>query len=413
MSQFLFLMSPALLWGQAEPPRFDLHTTSVNRTICIVHKMNADGDVTIQDQSMPVPGHEVVALRRHSLSLPAWPRVAHCVLSSGDRIVGTPVEIAGAVLHFKAGSLRDNKDETREMILRLPVTRLSVLWVRSPESIDVDRFPAVFAENRKIDQIVLRNGDIVSGTVTGLDAGSGEIQIESGTGKRTIAMNKVVVISFSNRVDRSRKPTGPFAHLVLVNGTRLSVLAPTIQDGRLTAQSIFKDTIKVPLSDVAALDIYRSRAVYLSDLKPFKYQYRSYQGEEFGWQADRNLVGRELAVHSLNGPQLFDKGIAVHGECTLSFDLEKKYRRFECLAGLDPNLGRRGNAAVSILVDGKVHKPAEIESITIENAAWPIDVNVAGAKELTLVVKWGEGGNVGDYVNWCDARIFLADTAKK
>ncbi len=218
-------------------------------------------------------------------------------------------------------------------------------------------------------------------------------------------LEKVVAVVFNNRFARDRNPTGPFGHLALTNGTRLTVLSPSIQDGNLSAQTMFKDPVRVPLADVAAVDIYQGAAVYLSDLKPTKYRYRPYQGEEFDWKADQNLHGRELQVWTRMGTQTFDKGIAVHGECTLQYDLAGKYRRFEALVGLDAQLGKRGNVEIRIIVDGKEQKVDGAKSLTRESGPMAIDLDVSGGKELTLIVGWGEGGNVGDYVNWCDARL--------
>ena len=35
----------------------------------------------------------------------------------------------------------------------------------------------------------------------------------------------------------------------------------------------------------------------------------------------------------------------------------------------------------------------------------PVRVDVTGAKELTLAVEFGQGGDVEDHVNWADARL--------
>ena len=41
----------------------------------------------------------------------------------------------------------------------------------------------------------------------------------------------------------------------------------------------------------------------------------------------------------------------------------------------------------------------------VANGPARIEVDLKRCRELTLVVKWGDGGNVGDYVNWGDARL--------
>ena len=40
-----------------------------------------------------------------------------------------------------------------------------------------------------------------------------------------------------------------------------------------------------------------------------------------------------------------------------------------------------------------------------QRGAVPVRVAVKGAKEATLVVEFGRGGDVGDHVNWADARL--------
>ena len=81
------------------------------------------------------------------------------------------------------------------------------------------------------------------------------------------------------------------------------------------------------------------------------------------------------------------------------------YRRFECVAGLDAELGKRGNADLLVLVDGKEQKISDGKPRTLASGPLHVRVDVKGAKTLTLMVKWAEGGNVGDHVDWCDARL--------
>jgi NPCBM/NEW2 domain len=390
----LWFVSDAV--AQTATPRFELRSTREKPVVGTVEKLDFGGTISVAGQSVPVK--EMVSLRRTDIMTPPWPKGTHAVLTNGDRVAGVPLELAGTFLRFRLNS-------ERKEALRFPITWTSVLWLRSPESIEMEKLGTILTEPRNVDHVVLRNGDIASGTLTSLDSAKQELQIEAGGEKRSIALEKVVAIVFNNRFARDRKPAGPYGHLVLTNGTRLTVLSPNIQDGNFSAQTMFKDPVRVPLTDVAAVDIYQGAAVYLSDLKPAKYRYRSYQGEEFDWKADQNLHGRELQVQTGMGTQTFDKGIAVHGECTLQYDLTGKYRRFEALAGLDAQLGKRGNFEIRIIVDGKEQKVDGAKSLTRESGPMAIDLDVSGGKELTLIVGWGEGGNVGDYVNWCDARL--------
>jgi hypothetical protein len=81
-------------------------------------------------------------------------------------------------------------------------------------------------------------------------------------------------------------------------------------------------------------------------------------------------------------------------------------RRLEAVVGLDEVTGRRGNVVVRVLADGKPHlDPPELMPT---DAPRPLRLPLpAGAKELTLAVDFGRGGDVQDEVDWADARFVL------
>jgi NPCBM/NEW2 domain len=392
---------------QSPAPRFEIHSASDKLLVGNILQMDADGTLILQDGTKS-PVKDLVSIRRLSEPLPAPPSSAYLALNNGDLIIGSRVALNESRLLIRADSVRRTGAENNDDSLRIPLTAAAYYWARSGDGLDRGRYAlSLFAQTRANDQVLLRNGDVVSGTITGLDVrnGEGEIQIDNGKERSAIAVGKVVVIAFGNKLARARKAMGPFGHAVLVNGTRLSVTAPTIRDGVLSATTLYRDPLQIPLSSLAALDIYQGPADYLSDLKPAKYQYRSYQGEQFEWAADRNLEGHALALKTPIGVQTFDKGIAVHGECTLSYELAGQYTRFESVVGLDQRRGTRGSVELQALVDGKAQKIGNDKPLTVDNGPWRIKIDVAGAKELTLKVLWGDGGNVSDYVNWCDARL--------
>lgn len=386
------------------PPQFAIDTTDSKPLVGAIRQMGADGSLTLTDRAT-VTGANLVSIRRVAQPLPAWPQSAQAILHNGDRLAGTPQELVGAVLHFRATGLRRVDQGKIESALRIPLSSIAFLWLRPPETLDRARHAVLFAETRANDQVALRNGDVLAGTLSSLDAKKGEVQIEIGAEHRTIALSQITVIALSTKLARIRKPMGAYSHVILADGSRLTASTVSIDDGAVAITTPFRETWQLPLAELAALDVYQGKAVYLSDLKPAKFNYRSYQGEEFGWAADRNLEGEPLRLKTLLGEQTFDKGVAVHGECTLSYALDGGYRRFEATVGLDARLGARGSVELRVLVDGKEQQVGDSKALTLEY--WPrrLKVDVPGAKTLTLIVNWGDGGNVGDHVNWCDARL--------
>ena len=59
---------------------------------------------------------------------------------------------------------------------------------------------------------------------------------------------------------------------------------------------------------------------FLSDLTPAKVEETPYFGHRFPWRRDVNLLGEPLKI---NG-QSFDRGLAVHSRCILTYDLGPK-----------------------------------------------------------------------------------------
>ncbi len=400
----IVLWSAVAALGQAPPPQFEIDTTDAKPLVGAIRQMGADGALTLTDRTT-VTGPNLVSIRRVARPLPAWPQSAQAILHNGDRLAGAPVELVGALLQFQAAGLRRLDDGKLGESLRIPLSALAYLWLRPPETLDRERHAALFAETRANDQIALRNGDVLAGTLSALDAKKGEVHIEIGAERRTIALSQITLIALSTKLARIRKPMGAYSHVVLADGSRLTASTVSIDDGAVTITTPYRVRWQLPLTELASLSIYQGKAVYLSDLKPAKFHYRTYEGEEFSWAVDRNLEGEPLRLKTLLGEQTFDKGVAVHGECTLSYALDGGYRRFESTVGLDARLGARGSVELRVLVDGKEQQMGEGKALTVENGPRRLKMDVTGAKTLTLIVNWGEGGNVGDHVDWCDARL--------
>ena len=82
----------------------------------------------------------------------------------------------------------------------------------------------------------------------------------------------------------------------------------------------------------------------------------------------------------------------------------EQFRWFEAAVGLDDRTGQGGSVRVRVLVDG-IEKGGNDTELTAATGPRAVRVDVAGAKELTLVVEFGSGGDVCDHVDWADARL--------
>jgi hypothetical protein len=396
---------------QNEAPLFCLHTVNGAGTPAPLRDIREDWSISLGAANPTrVKGADVVSLRRSPLLLPASPRGEFVQLVNGDQIPGTPLSLAGQRLRFRA-PFQAQGDTHRDLELPLPV--VSVVWLAALD--ETDRTEAVRRrlnnERRKRDTVILRNGDMVEGTLLGLDDKTLELQSEDHR-ELKIERSKVAAIALNTELARSPRPKGTYGRLVLENGCRLSLVSASADSAVLSGKTFFGTTVQIPVDQMIALDLRQGRAVYLSDLKPRRYEHTPYLGARWPYSRDASVAGQEIRLAG----STYDKGIGMHSESRLTYDLAGSYQWFESLVGLDDNTGRKGSVRIEVLVDGK---PVDVASaaggsgrastpdIELKGGSAPrsIRVSVSAAKELTLVVKFGGRGDVQDHVDWADARL--------
>jgi hypothetical protein len=397
----LALMAAAL--GAAPAPQFYLHSKGQEVPAGAIERVRADWSVTLTGHE-PVSGTDVISLRRVGVPLPRWPREPQLLLVGGDRIVGQIVDCDGRGLRFRPKSTGDG-----DGIVRVPLSRADVLWLvpRPRERGESDpRYPALNGARQR-DLLMLRNGDVISGDLLGIDGTAQKTRFQT---SRELAIEnaKIVAVGFNTQLARARTPKGIYARVVLTDGSRLTLQSANADAKSLTAENEFKAKLTIRWEDIVALDLFGGAAEYLSDLRPKKYEYTPFLSERYPWIADRNVEDGPIVLRTKDGPAHFDKGLGLHSQCKLVYSLDGKYRTFETAIGLDEELGKTGDAEMRILIDGKQSNGAP-RRLTHGGELWRVRVDVSNAKELTIEVNWGNGGHVGDAVDLGDARLILAE----
>ena len=342
-------------------------------------------------------GLQAISMHRENTSLPAWPRNEQVILANGDRLPGTVRELSGDRLLVRT-------DLGKEADLTIPLSAVSVIWVAAPEGVDnVDKWRRrLAAAKRSRDAVYLRNGDVVEGTLNAINGQSRDVQIESAKKDVTVPFSKIAVIALNSELIRPLQAKGVHARLVLDTGCRLTLDSAQADHGGLTGKTVFGGDIAIPLDRIRAIDWLGGCVVYLSDLKPRAYQFRSFlAGASWPYLTDASVMESDLRL----GGQLYDKGLGVHTSSRLTYTLGPDDRTFEALVGLDDAVGKEGSAHVQVLVDGKPQKLAWDGNLTGQSGPRLIRVSVTGAKELTLVADFGDFGDVQGCVDWANARL--------
>jgi hypothetical protein len=353
------------------------------------------------DKPVQVKGGDLLALRRSGQRLPGFDLgEPHLVLVNGDRVRGTVLRLDGEKVQFGfPPQVGDGKP------VAVPLSALSVIWLAPPDDAgEPDRLLRQLADGKRTrDTVRLRNGDVLEGILTALDDKA--LRLEAGKKQEQVPRDKVAAVALSTELASDLRPKGAYGRVVLANGTRLSLAGATCDGKTVTATTAFDAVIPIPLTEVRALEVFGGRAVYLSDLKPKSYDFTPYFDRKWVWVRDGSVGGRDMVLSG----STYTKGVGLHSASRLTYDLGGAYRRFEAVVGIDDRTGREngreGSVRIGVLVDGKAQDVGGDRELTPRGGPRAVAVNVAGARELTLVVEFGRHQDVLDHVDWADARL--------
>lgn len=344
-----------------------------------------------------IPAADVLNVRRLDVPLPPLPMDHHLILANGDRIPFRALQLVEEKFRFRHDNLDDGKD------VSLPLSAVSVLWYTAPDkTLDAEKLRRrLSAETRTRDTVCLRNGDVVAGILTSMEADNATIEVD----KRqvTVKTPQIAYVAFNTELAGTPRPKGAYARLILRDnrpgrGSRFSLTSASADETTLTGKTIFGAALRVPLRDIVAFEPHQGNSVYLSDLKPSKYTFQPFLDAAWPFTIDGNVAGHDLLLAG----STYDKGIGMHSHSRLTYRLSGSFRRFVALAGLDDKDGQGGAVRLRVQADGKTIWD---RAATSRDGAATVSLSVKGVRELTLEVDFGNDGDVRDVVNWADARL--------
>lgn len=205
------------------------------------------------------------------------------------------------------------------------------------------------------------------------------------------------------------RPEPPAAICVVEGpgGTRLRAREIELDGGQIELTSVTGLKLSLPLKRLRGLDFSLGKIRYLSDMQPRASEWTPYFAlfaelpsarKFFRPRMDRAFEGGPLTLAGKS----YHRGLALRSGTELTYRLPEGFKRFTTVAGIDDRVGEGGTVQLTIRGDGR-----ELFSAAIRGGEPPkaIDLDVAGVRELTLEVGYGDDAAIADHLDLCDARI--------
>ncbi len=249
------------------------------------------------------------------------------------------------------------------------------------------------------------------------DISAEKVQFEWDGETLPVNRNKVGAVGYFHA--KRESVTDPVCWLKLADGTRLPIAKLLRTGSTIQATTISDVDFSIPLDMVRVADYSHDKLIYLSDLKPTYQQWSpridlpssAQLIKQHGMpRRDQSFTGSTLALvwpHPKTGilggeRKNFEKGLALRSRTVMRYRVPKGMTRFIAIAGIDPETSAEGHITLELFADKRLLWEGEIIG-----GAEPTEINVelGTARELRIVVDFGENLDYGDRLHLVEARI--------
>jgi hypothetical protein len=285
-------------------------------------------------------------------------------------------------------------------LVKLPLESLAGIVFQSPsdrQARDVLLDQVAKAVGRT-DQIRFANGDQLTGRIDAIK--SGTLTLQADVGPASVDLSRVKVLIFSPALRQRTATQGLSAIVGFRDASRLIVrrLEVDRQSVSLDLAGGLKLQSNRP-QDLVLLEPRAGGVAYLSDLKPSGYKQVPFLDLPWPLQVDHNVTGGMLRA----GGKPYLKGLGMHSAARLTYLLEKPYRRFQAELAIDDATEGQGSVRFRVLLDGREKLATGV--IRGRMPPLPVSIDLAGVKQLDLIVDYADRADEMDHADWLAARL--------
>lgn len=255
----------------------------------------------------------------------------------------------------------------------------------------------------EFDQVVVETGEdqvIVSGLLERVTEEKVELNYE-GRSRKISRSIVLAIVTADLQPKPANKTIGTFE---MVDGSTITGGIDSFEDGVISLLLDSLNKIKLDASLVRSVVVKSDRIAFLSSMTPLEVDQRAYFGVERPWQKDKSVEGNPLTLNSANSedPLVFERGLGTQSYSRLVFSVPDNFDRFSATVGIDAETGGKGDCKVIVEADGISVWQGRVKA---EDEPKSIDVDISGAKQITLIVQPGKQFDLSDHLDWCNAKF--------
>lgn len=176
--------------------------------------------------------------------------------------------------------------------------------------------------------------------------------------------------------------------------------------------------ITYTVTDSDGNKVEKTRTISVVDMQDFDYltdfDWKSASQSYGSTQKDQSASVNTLRLTKEDGSiASYERGIGAHANATIIYDLtDQDYSFFSAYVGVDRAMhGSVGSVQFEVYVDEELSFDSRV--MNSRDAQKYVEVSIAGAKQLKLVVKDGGNGVGSDHATWADTKLHFANSERE
>jgi hypothetical protein len=340
-----------------------------------------------RDETFPASQTLKIEIPREYVKLTPQSSDLEVALSDSTRINVDGIEVTGEQFRLQTEVWGE---------LTGPANRVRTVRFVKGDSATMEKWDRLLERESTKDLLVIRKDDsidFVDGIVGGIDGQSVVFLLDGEA--ITVSREKVFGVIYRREPVDDPNLTGL---AILSNGNRVALRSLDFRDGEFEVETPIGLSLRGPFEGLQLLDFSPGRLVYLSEMQPRVEEYTPFFDIVWKYRRDRNFDGGMLRV----GGKSYERGLCVHSRTLLGYRLAGEFRRFQAVMGIDELVGHKGHVHVTIKADDRVLFEGNVIGGTDPHR---LDFDISGARDLEILVDFGEDLDIADHLALADARL--------